>query len=144
MEVWGTFAVNDHLEPGAFLREVLLFDRLVVPVPSSDQERLRWFAPNPVDPSESWDPDRLDELLSVLGTQHEAGYNGSQLVRTSPWDLDRWQSSKAKREVAEAISVDTAFGATRLVLTQDEALPAIVEAVAAYPSALACRTDLDR
>jgi hypothetical protein len=33
-EVWGTCAVNDHLREQPFLRELLLFDRLVVPYPS--------------------------------------------------------------------------------------------------------------
>jgi len=142
MEVWGTFAVNDHLLPQAFLREVLLFDRLVVPVPSSDEERKRWFAPNPDDPDESWNPDRLDELLAVLGTQDAPGYNGSRLVQTSPWDLERWQSSKSKPEIADAVSMDSAFGATRLVLAQNDPIPAVAEAVAAYPSPQACRTEL--
>ena len=31
--VWGTFSVRDHCRPGAFVREVLLYDRLVVPYP---------------------------------------------------------------------------------------------------------------
>lgn len=35
MQVWGTFSVNDHTRPNAFVREVLLFDRLVLPYPSA-------------------------------------------------------------------------------------------------------------
>ena len=30
-EIWGTFSVMDHLRPGAFLAEVVLYDRLVIP-----------------------------------------------------------------------------------------------------------------
>lgn len=32
-QIWGTFSVKDHCRPNAFVREVLLFDRLVLPVP---------------------------------------------------------------------------------------------------------------
>ena len=66
---WGTFAVNDHLRPHAFVAEVLLFDGLALPYPSTAEERKRWRSPNQRDPDETWDPDRLDELLTVLGTQ---------------------------------------------------------------------------
>ncbi len=59
-EVWGTVAVNDHLRTDAFIREVLLFDRLVVPVPATAEARERWKAPNSDDPTESWDPDHLE------------------------------------------------------------------------------------
>src|SRR5215469_5514526 len=68
-QIWGTFSVKDHCQPNAFVREVLLFDRLVLPVPSDAQERSRWSHPNPKDPQESWDPDRLDVLRNILGSQ---------------------------------------------------------------------------
>jgi hypothetical protein len=142
MQVWGTFAVNDHLQTGAFLREVLLFDRLVVPVPSSDVERARWSAPNPNDPTESWKPDRQDQLLAVLGTQSSPGYNGAKLVVPAPWDQARWQAARSKPEVAEMIHAESGWDATRMIVAQDEKFPGIVEAIAAYPSASACRADI--
>jgi hypothetical protein len=37
-ELWGTFAVDDHLRPGAFIAEILLFDRLVIPQSHQDDE----------------------------------------------------------------------------------------------------------
>jgi hypothetical protein len=32
-EVWASFSVFDHLKPRAFLSEVVMYDRLIVPVP---------------------------------------------------------------------------------------------------------------
>jgi hypothetical protein len=110
-EVWGTCAVNDHRRREAFLREILLFDRLVVPVPSTKEERERWRRPNPNDPDETWDPDLLDEFLGVLGTQDTSGHNGARLVWTSPWTEQRWQ--RARLKIADDITDDGAFHATR-------------------------------
>jgi hypothetical protein len=31
-ELWATFSVKDHCQPGAFIAEALLYDRLVLPV----------------------------------------------------------------------------------------------------------------
>ena len=42
-ETWGTFAVDDHLGKRAFVADVLLYDRLVIPVPDA-RERERWIA----------------------------------------------------------------------------------------------------
>ena len=68
-QIWGTFSVKDHCRANAFVREVLLFDRLVLPVPADEQERSRWRQPNSKDPQENWDPDRLDALRNILGSQ---------------------------------------------------------------------------
>jgi hypothetical protein len=40
-ETWGTFSVTDHLGSRAFVADVLLYDRLVIPVPDAE-ERKRW------------------------------------------------------------------------------------------------------
>src|ERR1700740_3302090 len=83
-QIWGTFSVKDHCQSNAFVREVLLFDRLVLPVPSDEHERSRWRHPNPKVPAETWDPDRLDVLRSILGSQdilaepiQEQGWQGT-------------------------------------------------------------------
>jgi hypothetical protein len=41
-QVWGTYSVKDHCDPNAFVAEVMLYDRLVIPVPPDDKERARW------------------------------------------------------------------------------------------------------
>src|SRR4051794_31641805 len=105
-EVWGTLAVNDHLRRDALLREVLLFDRLVIPVPDTRAERERWRHPNPDDPSETWDPEALDAVLAVLGTQFRHTDAGADLAWESPWNEERWQAGKSRLEVADHLSLD--------------------------------------
>jgi hypothetical protein len=131
-EVWGTCAVNDHRNAALLLRSLLLFDRLVIPYPANQEERKRWQRPNPADPTETWDPDSLDSLLSVLGTQDSPGRNGARLVWTSPWSQHRWQTSK--REMADLVTTFDAFWTTRQILATGRDLPGVVEAVALYPS----------
>ncbi len=72
-EMWGTFSVMDHLRAGAFLAEVIMYDRLVIPIPP-DPER----AENPEDrvfaeqqwkrweEVEKWNPKRQKILLDIL------------------------------------------------------------------------------
>ncbi len=71
-QLWGTFSVWDHVRRGAFLAEVVMYDKLVVPVPpnperaktSEDrafaQEQLgRW-------QRNGWQPQRLLDILKVI------------------------------------------------------------------------------
>jgi hypothetical protein len=41
-ERWGTFSVIDHKNAASLVPEVLLYDPLVIPVPSDDNENQRW------------------------------------------------------------------------------------------------------
>jgi hypothetical protein len=141
-EVWGTLAVNDHMQRAALLREVLLFDRLVVPVPATAEERTRWYHPNPNNPDETWDPDGLDNLLKILGTQRHPSTGGAPLVWESDWDEQRWQANRSRLELAATITEVDAFYSTRLILSMDENLPDAIEAMAAYPSEQACAAEL--
>ena len=161
-QIWGTFSVKDHCRANAFVREVLLFDRLVLPVPSDEQERSRWRQPNPKDPQENWDPDRLDVLRNILGSQDisaervkERGLPGTirrwwgrsrpvlspePLVWDSPWNEQRWQGSRV--DAAQIITNADAFYSTRLILAMGQDLPGVIEAVAAFPSAKKCQEEL--
>jgi hypothetical protein len=58
-QLWGCYSVADHLEPRAFVADLLLYDRLVVPVPVADDMQ-RWV--------ERWDPERQARLLAILGS----------------------------------------------------------------------------
>jgi hypothetical protein len=138
-EVWGTVAVNDHKDTDAFIRDVLLFDRLVVPVPATPEERERWKAPNPKDPTENWDPDHLDEVIAILGTQRRPNaHKSSPLVWEADWSEELWLS---RRKVSDDITQYDAFEATRRILAKDKKLPQAVEAIAAYPSERDWRTE---
>jgi hypothetical protein len=142
--VWGTFSVRDHLNPEPFLREVLIFDRLVVPYPdpSVPGEWERWRRPDPSHPQVTWNPGRLDQILGVLGTEAEAGYNGAHLVQRSMWTPFTWTVIKSSADVAAQASGDpymaTALGIRAGIANPDE-LPKVVEAVAAYRSEEAWR-----
>ena len=54
----GTYSVADHLEKRAFVADLLLYDRLVVPVPAAD-DLVRW--------EKHWNPERQHKLLEILG-----------------------------------------------------------------------------
>jgi hypothetical protein len=70
-ELWGTFAVDDHLRRRAFVAETVLFDRLIVPRPPPDDEEqyAEWVAAG-------WRPEELEEKLAAL----------EDLAIAVPWD----------------------------------------------------------
>jgi hypothetical protein len=127
-EYWATYSVKDHLAERAFVADVMLYDRIVVPHPPDEAERARW-AKN------GWDPDRLDRLLEILGPDRS---------RAIPWEgyyKEAWQD---RMQAADHLNRD-AFQATRDVLTSD--LPPYVTGVRAdlaYPDtdALTANTGL--
>lgn len=103
-QVWGTFSVRDHCAPRAFVAEAIMYDRLVVPVPPDERERSRWIA-------NQWDPDRLDQLLEVLGKR----------AYQVPWDTHRQENWKERFVAGKSLARDTAdwaFAASRTELTQ--------------------------
>lgn len=71
-ELWGTFSVMDHLRPRAFLPEVIMYDRLVIPVPPDPEHAQtpedRDFAVKQWDRWEQkgWDPERQRKLLDII------------------------------------------------------------------------------
>jgi hypothetical protein len=142
--VWGTFSVRDHLEPEAFLREVLVFDRLVVPYPdpAAPGEWERWRHPDPKHPQVTWNPGRLDQILKVLGTESEPGYHGAQLAQRSMWSPFTWGVIRSNADIAVQASGNpyyaTALG-IRAGTARPGEIPGVVEAVAAYRSEKAWR-----
>lgn len=81
-ELWGSLSVSDHVHRRALVAEVLLFDRVVVPVPpeGDTEEEERWTG-------NEWDPKRQRRLLDILGT----GGGREDLAVPVPW-------TKAKRD----------------------------------------------
>ena len=91
-ERWGTFSVQDHMftpdrsapNPAPFVGNVLLFDRLVIPVPpvgAEDNEFWRKF-----------DAGQQRECLKILGVKTDTR---DGLALTVPWDdakLDRFEN----------------------------------------------------
>jgi hypothetical protein len=121
-EVWGTFAINDHCRERAFVADVMLYDRLVIPVPPDTLAE---------DDKKLWSPYQVDrqlELLAVLGDR----------ARPIQWDQYHRQTWKNKFDAAKAAAAETspdAFRMTRMQLISDvpDTVTA-VESVSAYQS----------
>src|SRR5262245_23696369 len=80
-QFWGVYAVTDHKVHRAFVADVLLYERLVVPVPPAGT---RWPA--------AWDAERQAKLLARLGT----------IVHRVPWTPERRQEFQARWTAATA------------------------------------------
>jgi hypothetical protein len=92
-QLWGTFSVADHLRRTPFVADVLLFDRLIVPVPTND-DFSRW------DKKEHWDPARQRRLLDTLKD------GNSRLVQEVPWSpshRNNWEKQMTEASDTHAI-----------------------------------------
>ncbi len=125
-ERWGSLSVADHVDTGALVANVLLYDRLVIPVmtdqPERD-ERAYWV-------ERGWDPDLQQKRLDQL----------EALAIRRPWDAARRAQFKTRAAAlaAEQSDVDH-YHTTRSILAQEqivEKLPGVdhVHVIAAYNS----------
>lgn len=119
-EYWGTFSVKDHCADRAFVTDVMLYDRLVIPVPANGKDA-KWA-------EKGWEPKKQEELLKILG---------DRAVRVE-WN-DNTEERWARRfEAGKSVGRDTeawALQYSRTELTKD--LPSHVtgvEAVSAFQS----------
>lgn len=103
-ERWGTFSVADHQRQHAFVADVLLYDRLVIPYPPDEEERQRWY-------TNGWKPDELDIRLDILGER----------ARRVPWNEGARKLFDSRYDMAKAAAFDStdAFHSTRMLLTRD-------------------------
>jgi hypothetical protein len=87
ISLWGTFSVVDHKRRRPFIADVLLYDRLVVPVPNGPNEVERWRGIHR-------DPDLQNRLLGIVG----------DLVVKVPWSLqlhDAWARRYADENTSD-------------------------------------------
>ena len=134
-QVWATYAVTDHLQSRALAADIMLFDRLVFPVPEiadipyqedspgGNRGRVVWTR-NPAEwarwEREKWNPTAQSSLLQLL----------EPVIRKVPWDdqhEEAWRKEFSK--AANNHLPGYAFVATRTVLTRD--LPAYVNGIEA-------------
>jgi hypothetical protein len=120
----GVFAVDSHVVPEAFVREVLLYDRLLIPRPPQDEpaEWDRWVR-------EGWDPARQQHLLAILGTDEEPASSGSTLAYAVDWNEEwrgAWREHWAHRQSGDSPFVATAHVLKVAVPAAFEALEAVV------------------
>jgi hypothetical protein len=148
-ELWATYSVKDHLQPRPLAADLMLFDRLVFPVPEQgdfppdsgslidvgpvewvrdDVEWARWEL-------EAWEPAAQQQLLQWLGPAvRKVSWSGAGLVR------ERYRAEAAR--LASMNLPDYAFVATRTVMTRD--LPAYVEGVAAIGPSYRSLADFEK
>jgi hypothetical protein len=94
-EVWGTFSVQDHLAERAFIADVLLYDRLVIPTKPDGQDPAEW--------PKTWDLARQQELFDVLG----------DLAVPIPWTQDVRDAWKTNYE--DAVGKDRRRGKSDVI-----------------------------
>lgn len=135
-ERWGSLSVDDHVDTVALVANVLLYDRLVVPV-MTDQvdrdERAYWN-------SKGWNPDLQSQRLDEL----------EDLAIRRPWSAARRQLFRTRtQEIAaeqhDAGVVDSKH-LTRMILAQEQVVdkpPGVhgVTVVAAYNSTASLKQD---
>jgi hypothetical protein len=100
-ELWGTFSVSDHLRPRAFVADVLLYDRLVIPTPpdSDDEEQDRWR-------EQKWDPERQRQILALMDEDRQ-----NRVIRV-PWTeqlRNVWESKHSNAVASQQAGVERAI-----------------------------------
>lgn len=148
-ERWGTFSVRDHVSDAPFVSDVLLYDRLIIPVPDPSDPKSGELWSN-----EGWKPELLKDCLDILGVKTDSK-DGLALV--VPWDVAKRQRFKSRMSVAAALATQQRspeqgyfvdpFEMTRELMKEEfrPALPRGVSkawTVAAYRSADALREDI--
>lgn len=117
-ETWAIYSVRDHNVPYPFVGDVLLYDRVRVPVPGPSNQDY-WV-------HQGWDPLRQQRLLEALGDR------AMPISWTGPI-RKRWRSAYLLAKESAVETSPDAFAMTRRELI--EALPRSVtgvETVAAY------------
>lgn len=136
-ERWGTLSVKDHVSDTPLVTEVLLFDRLVVPVPewNDAQSVQRW-------KTEGWQPEQLHDCLDILRVKTDTA---DGLALAVPWDQTKEDRFTQAMSTAAAIATQQRepdkpyycdpFNMTRQLI-RDEFLPALPRGVSkAWPVA---------
>lgn len=135
IERWGSLSVADHVDTAALAANVLLYDRLVVPIMTHQadrDERAYW-------EQHGWHPDLQANRVAQLG----------ELAVRKPWDrhrreLFRTRAQQLAAEQGDAAGIDH-MHLTRRILAQEQVVdtPAgvHVQVIAAYNSAAALKRD---
>jgi hypothetical protein len=140
-ERWGAFAVRDHVSHAPFVTDVLLYDRLIIPIP------------DPVEPSgeadwakNDWQPELQRKCRRILNPEKA---EEDWLAFEIPWGSEKRERFKDRMNVAAGVATQARepgqgyyvdpSGITRQLLKTDflPALPRGVSkawTVAAYPS----------
>lgn len=129
-ERWGTLSVKDHVSEAPLVTEVLLFDRLVIPVPEwQDAQSTQFWK------TEGWQPEKLHSCLDILKVNTDAT---DGLALTIPWDRAKEDRFTQAMSTAAAVATQQRepdqpyycdpFDMTRQLI-RDEFLPALPKGV---------------
>lgn len=132
---WGTFSVRDHCLERPFVAEVLLFDKLVIPVPPDGKEAQRW-------ERNGWMPEKQTRVLGLLEKKG--------LVVKVPWDAVRRKTFRRGFKAAKAAHHEgvNAYAMTAHQLLTDQQLteirdmPVRPQMIAGYRSRKRFRNDV--
>jgi hypothetical protein len=92
---WAAFSVRAHRDIGSLASDVLLYDRIILPVPEDDPERERWVR-------HDWAPD-----LIALRTVQAAG-----VIIPVPWTAQLRAEWKASWDQLQQLGQEVAYGLT--------------------------------
>ena len=96
--LWGCYSVADHLSEHAFVADLLLYDRLLIPTPAPDDLE-RW--------KNKWDPERQARMLEILGPFAER-------IEWSAPRQDEWEQAFSTQTLAQ--DADSAYQWTRAII----------------------------
>ena len=127
-ERWGAFSVKDHIDAAALAADVLLYDKLRLPVPDNAKEVERW-------ERMGWKPGLQRERLDVLG----------DLAEPIQWDENRQQiwAQEMQRLQQKGLKVN-GFQVTGMVLAGELNLVPAYQSLAAFRADYPEETDLDQ
>jgi hypothetical protein len=108
-ERWGALSVADHVDTAGLVANVLLYDRLVVPVATEqpDRDELGYWN------AQGWAPDLQHRRLEQLG----------DLAIRRPWDVERRALFRSRMDEFRGLSRERAYvdaqGMTRRILAHE-------------------------
>jgi hypothetical protein len=121
-ERWGAFSVIDHIDAAALAADVLLYDRLLLPVPPNKTEADRW-------QKHAWQPELQKQRLDLLG----------DLAEPIQWNDDRQRMYEQEmNRLREAGLKVNGYQLTGMMIAQE---PRDVDVVGAYHSSVAFHAD---
>jgi hypothetical protein len=136
IERWGSLSVSDHIDAASLAANVLLYDRLILPVMTSQpdrDERAYW-------EGQGWNPELQRKRLDQL----------QELAICRPWNASRREvfrsrMAELRAERDDAQHIDS-YQMTRRILAQEQVLEKIpgvqhVDVIAAYNSGAALGAD---
>jgi hypothetical protein len=125
---WGAFSVKDHIDAAALAADVLLYDKLRLPVPHNAKEVNRW-------KREGWKPGLQRNRLDVLG----------ELAEPLKWDENRqliWEQ-EMQRLREKGLKVN-GFQVTGMVLAGELNLVPAYQSLATFRADYPEETDPDQ